>query len=58
MPRSRKKKESPGPFTGAGLVRFYEEADVGIKMKPYIVIGLTFLMAILVIVTQKLIPPT
>lgn len=58
MPRSRKRRESPGPFTGAGLVRFYEEADVGIKMKPYVVIGLAFLMTILVIVTQKLVPLT
>ena len=57
MPGSRKKRESPGPFTGAGLVRFYEEADVGIKMKPYIIIGLAFAMTVIVIVAQKLLPP-
>lgn len=57
MPRSRKskkKKEAPGPFTAAGLVRFYEEADVGIKMKPYVIIVLAVALTITVIVLQKI----
>lgn len=61
MPRSRKgkkKKEAPGPFTAAGLVRFYEEADVGIRMKPYVIIVLAVALTITVIVLQKIPLPT
>ncbi len=54
--RAKKKKESPGPFTVAGLVRFYEEADVGIKIKPHIVIAISMILAIMVIVVQKIMP--
>lgn len=59
MPRTRRKRrESPGPFTAAGLVRFYEEADVGVKMKPYLIVLLAFITSIIVIVAQKLVPPS
>ncbi len=59
MPKSRKgkkKKEAPGPFTAAGLVRFYEEADVGVKMKPHVVVVLAVALSVTVIVLQKLLP--
>jgi len=56
--RSRKKgssrKKAPGPFTAAGLVRFYEEADVGIKMKPYTLVALAIAFTVAVIVFSKL----
>ena len=59
MPKKgRKKREAPGPFTAAGLVRFYEEADVGIKMKPYTIIIIAMALTIAVIVLQKLYPLT
>ncbi len=57
MPKSkkgRKKRETPGPFTAAGLVRFYEEADVGIKMKPYVIVALAIALSVTVIVLQKI----
>ncbi len=57
MPKSkkgRKKREAPGPFTAAGLVRFYEEADVGIKMKPYVIVALAIALSVTVIVLQKI----
>ncbi len=50
----RKKKEAPGPFTAAGLIRFYEEADVGIKMKPHTLVILSLVFAILIIILEKL----
>ncbi len=52
--KRRKRKEAPGPFTAAGLVRFYEESDVGIKMKPHIVIALAMALAVTVIVLDYL----
>ncbi len=52
----KKKKEAPGPFTAAGLVRFYEEADVGIKMKPHFIIIMALVLTITVIILQKLYP--
>lgn len=49
-----KKEKAPGPFTAAGLVRFYEEADVGIKMKPVVLIVLSIVFTVVVIVLSKL----
>jgi preprotein translocase subunit Sec61beta len=45
------KKEAPGPFTAAGLVRFYEESDVGVKVKPqtFVIISLAFAIVILIL---------
>ncbi len=55
MPTRRKKrKEAPGPFTAAGLVRFYEESDVGIKMKPHLVIIFASALTATVIVLNVL----
>jgi len=50
----RKKKEAPGPFTAAGLIRFYEEADVGIKIKPQILVILALAFSIAMIVLSKI----
>ncbi|OYT41060.1 MAG: preprotein translocase subunit Sec61beta [Desulfurococcales archaeon ex4484_58] len=49
-----KKEKAPGPFTAAGLVRFYEEADVGIKMKPYTLVILSLAFTIAIIVLSKI----
>ncbi len=49
-----KKEKAPGPFTAAGLVRFYEEADVGIKMKPYVLVILALAFTITVILLGKI----
>lgn len=52
----RGKKEAPGPFTAAGLIRFYEEADVGIKMKPQTLVILALIFAIAILVLGRLYP--
>jgi len=51
--RGGRKEKAPGPFTAAGLIRFYEEADVGIKMKPYMLIALAIGFTAVVIVLSK-----
>lgn len=56
--KARKRREAPGPFTVAGLVRFYEEADVGVRMKPHIVIAIAVALVLAVIVLQKIMPFT
>lgn len=53
--KSRGKREAPGPFTAAGLIRFYEEADIGIKMKPQVLIIMAIAFTVAVIVLQKLV---
>ncbi|ADI32554.1 Sec61beta family protein [Staphylothermus hellenicus DSM 12710] len=50
----RKKKEAPGPFTAAGLIRFYEEADVGIRMKPQVLIAIALIFTAIIIVLEKI----
>ncbi len=52
----RGKKEAPGPFSSAGLIRFYEEADVGIKMKPQILVIIALAFAVTILVLGKLYP--
>ncbi len=43
--RKRRKDDAPLPATGAGLLRFYSEADSpGIKMSPRAVIVLSILL--------------
>lgn len=44
------KGKSPSVFSAAGLVRYYEEADIGIKIKPiYLVIASVIFIASIVI---------
>ncbi len=52
----RGKKEAPGPFTAAGLIRFYEEADVGIKIKPQVLVILALVFAITILVLGRVFP--
>lgn len=54
----RGKREAPGPFTAAGLIRFYEEADIGIKMKPQVLVIIALAFTVTVIVLSKLYPFT
>lgn len=53
---SSRKKKSPAVFSAAGLVRYYEETDVGIKLSPYVAIGLMVGFTVAVIVLSKLLP--
>lgn len=44
------KSKSPSVFSAAGLVRYYEEADVGLKIKPvYLVIASVVFIASIII---------
>jgi preprotein translocase subunit Sec61beta len=55
--RARKRRrEISAPLTAAGLVRFYEESDVGIKVKPHLLVILALAVSITVIVLQKVHP--
>ncbi len=51
--RRRKRRDSPMPATGAGLIRFYSEADSpGIKLKPYHAIIGGILLVIIVVLAH------
>ncbi|WP_440060076.1 preprotein translocase subunit Sec61beta [Thermogladius sp. 4427co] len=56
MSKSRRRREVAVPLTAAGLVRFYEESDVGIKIKPYVLIVIAIALSVTVIVLQKIHP--
>lgn len=44
------KSKSPSVFSAAGLVRYYEEADIGVKIKPiYLVIASVVFIASIII---------
>jgi len=47
---SGSKKKPTGPLTAAGLIRFYEEVDVGVKMKPHTLLIIATLFAVVIIV--------
>ncbi|MEZ0393450.1 MAG: preprotein translocase subunit Sec61beta [Desulfurococcaceae archaeon] len=52
---SRRRREG-GPLTAAGLVRFYEEFDVGIKLKPHVLIIVALVFAAVAIALSKVLP--
>lgn len=53
--RSSKSSESPMPATGAGLIRFYSEADSpGIKVGPLAVMILTVALIAVVLIAYLL----
>lgn len=50
--KSKKRDDAPMPATGAGLIRFYSDADSpGIKFSPYWTVGIAvvFVVAILIL---------
>ncbi len=53
---SRRRRTGPGPFTAAGLVRFYEEVEEGIKLRPEIVVLTAIGITVLVILLNILLP--
>ena len=53
MPPKRKKghkrkKETSGPMTAAGLVRFFDDVDAKVRISPYVVVWLAIGFAALV----------
>lgn len=55
--KSGKKRTSPAVYSAAGLVRFFEESEAKVVLKPHIIIGLTILFTVIVIVLSKVLPP-
>ncbi|WP_448578406.1 preprotein translocase subunit Sec61beta [Thermosphaera sp.] len=58
MSKKSRKKEGPALLSAAGLVRFYEESDVGLKLKPHVLIGIMVAFTITIIALSKLMPIT
>lgn len=54
---SRKKRQGPSIASYVGLVRFYEEIDEKIKIPPYVILLLTYLTAVIVLISRILIKP-
>ncbi len=53
--KTKKKKDrdrSPQPLSAAGLMTFFEEDIGGIKVKPELVLALTFLTAVVVVMAH------
>lgn len=51
---SSRKKRKGTPLTSAGLVRFYEEANIGLKLKPAYIIGISIVFTVLIILATHL----
>jgi len=47
----RRKEEAPMPSTAAGLLRFYEEESIGIKVRPEIVVIAAVILVLVVTLT-------
>lgn len=56
MSSRRRRRTGPGPFTAAGLVRFYEEIEEGIKMRPELVVLTAITLTVIVILLNILLP--
>ena len=57
MPKARKKKrkkkgDAPLPSGGAGLVRFFEDETIGVKVGPTLVIFFAVMLVVVVIVAH------
>lgn len=51
---SKKKKRQGTPMSSAGLVRFYEEANIGLKLKPAYIVGISIAFTILIILAAHI----
>ncbi len=56
MSSRRRRKTGPGPFTAAGLVRFYEEVEEGVKLKPEFVIFTAVAITVIIILLNVILP--
>ncbi len=54
--KSGRRRESPAVLSAAGLVRFFEEGEAKVVLKPYLVILLTIVFVIVIIALSKLLP--
>jgi preprotein translocase subunit Sec61beta len=51
---SKKKKKQGAPMSSAGLVRFYEESNIGLKLKPAYIVGISVVFTVLVILASHI----
>lgn len=58
MSKRKGKKSTPGIVSAAGLIRFYEETDAVITIKPHLLILIGLALVITVIVLSKVMPIT
>ncbi|MEM4481204.1 MAG: preprotein translocase subunit Sec61beta [Desulfurococcaceae archaeon] len=56
MSKKGKKKEVPSISSSAGLIRFFEESDVKIALKPHLIILFAIVFVAVVIVLSKVVP--
>jgi len=52
------KRSTPGIASAAGLIRFYEETDAIITIKPHLLIIIGLVFVIIIIILSKVIPIT
>ncbi|MEM3670533.1 MAG: preprotein translocase subunit Sec61beta [Thermoprotei archaeon] len=45
---SKRKKKQGAPMSSAGLVRFYEEENLGLKLKPGYIIAVSAVFAVVI----------
>lgn len=48
----RRRREAPMPATGAGLLRFFEEETLGVRIKPEAVLVLAVVLIAVCIIAQ------
>ncbi|MCC6034329.1 MAG: preprotein translocase subunit Sec61beta [Desulfurococcaceae archaeon] len=58
MSKRRDKKSTPGIASAAGLIRFYEEIDSVITIKPHLLIALSIIFTVIIIILSKILPVT
>lgn len=57
MSKSKKRRETRGPMSAAGLISFYEELEEGLKISPTAVLVAAVLFTIAVAILSRAIPP-
>ncbi|MCY0868749.1 MAG: preprotein translocase subunit Sec61beta [Desulfurococcus sp.] len=54
--KGKRRRETPGMFSAAGLIRYYEESDEGIKLKPSVFVALMIAFTVGIIILSKIAP--
>ncbi|MCC6010839.1 MAG: preprotein translocase subunit Sec61beta [Desulfurococcaceae archaeon] len=56
MSKRKGKRDTPGVMSAAGLIRFYEETDAVITIKPHLLIAICIVLVVIVIILSKVLP--
>jgi preprotein translocase subunit Sec61beta len=57
LSKKSKKGQHPSVMSAAGLVRYFEDVDLKVALKPHLILLIGFLFVVVVIVLSKLVPP-